>query len=293
MISIRSIKISKWMRSNEVRIDLLASSLQRKGMIEPILVMEQSHGYLLLDGYRRVSAALSIGWNEIDANIIDRFACELWLYGEIANKSADQRIPLRNIALYMDLLRSSHQGISYKARIEGDRFIQPEARKKTLDIFGMNTSELSQSVYVARNGTPELINAVDQGKLDLHDAFRETKQQKRSPVAEPENCKPEPDFVDGVIHSHKSKRQRCEKKLLVAANERITELEEKVQQEYYRANIAEGNVRDLKEAHHNQIYHRDGIIESLRVQVRELQLQLKVTVSTESDCEENDSFASN
>lgn len=312
MINIQSIKINKWTRTHDHiydhyragENDHLTLSSQRSGLIEPIIVLKQSCKYVLLDGGKRLSAAKSSGWYEIDAVALDRRDSEQWVYNRVTELVDNQELTLSDVSMYIGLLEAIHKGMSH-AKNQECSFSQSEWRDKILSVFKMNSKKLQKSIYVARNGSPELISNVDQGILDLRRAFKEVRKQKETLdaidtfdvidtidaldtqqyIAEPQstvdldagqNADQNADQNAGQNYddTQTKKRQRCERKVLTAAETRIVELEGRVQREYYRANIAEGNLRDIQESHHNQIYHRDGIIHSLRVKVRELQAEM-------------------
>ena len=68
-IEIVSIKVASRIRKLTARIDELAQDIQKNGLINPITVMAVDGGYQLLAGLRRLRAAQSLGWTEIDATV--------------------------------------------------------------------------------------------------------------------------------------------------------------------------------------------------------------------------------
>lgn len=66
-VKISDIKINKRVRKDLGDIESLKKSLGRHGLLEPILVTDDN---MLVSGYRRLSAAQELGWQEIDAVVV-------------------------------------------------------------------------------------------------------------------------------------------------------------------------------------------------------------------------------
>lgn len=77
MGTFEKIPISKIVKGERIRQengDLvpLAASIKNHGLLNPITVCKSSDGmFLLLAGNRRLEACKTLGWPEIDANIIE------------------------------------------------------------------------------------------------------------------------------------------------------------------------------------------------------------------------------
>jgi ParB family chromosome partitioning protein len=67
-IPIKDIKIPPRIRNRKVEVDDLVESMSEYGQLQPILINQE---YELLAGYRRYKAAKLLGWQTIDAKIID------------------------------------------------------------------------------------------------------------------------------------------------------------------------------------------------------------------------------
>lgn len=57
---------------NHLELASLADSIGEHGLLVPILVEENGGGYILIDGERRLRAHQFLGWEEIEATVIDR-----------------------------------------------------------------------------------------------------------------------------------------------------------------------------------------------------------------------------
>jgi ParB family chromosome partitioning protein len=62
-MKIEEIKIGKRMRKDFGNIDDLASSLSRLGQLQPIIITDDGE---LVAGERRLRAAMSLGWDEVE-----------------------------------------------------------------------------------------------------------------------------------------------------------------------------------------------------------------------------------
>ncbi|GIX41329.1 MAG: chromosome partitioning protein ParB [Leptospiraceae bacterium] len=67
-IPLKDIKIPPRIRNRKVEVDDLVESMSEFGQLQPILINQD---YELLAGYRRYKAAKKLGWQTIDAKIID------------------------------------------------------------------------------------------------------------------------------------------------------------------------------------------------------------------------------
>ncbi|MFN3603724.1 MAG: ParB N-terminal domain-containing protein [Leptonema sp. (in: bacteria)] len=67
-IPIKDIKIPPRIRNKKIDVEDLMESFSEFGQLQPILINQD---YELLAGYRRYKAAKKLGWESIDAKIID------------------------------------------------------------------------------------------------------------------------------------------------------------------------------------------------------------------------------
>lgn len=81
LIPIASIVEGDRMRTDYGDIDSLAESLRQYGLLSPILLTRNEHGYLLVAGGRRLAAAKKLGWTEIQ--YVERAEVDEELYREL------------------------------------------------------------------------------------------------------------------------------------------------------------------------------------------------------------------
>ena len=56
---------------NEANVCELVKSMAEVGMIEPIIVCRNGHGYDLVSGFHRLAAAQKLGWQYVDSIIVE------------------------------------------------------------------------------------------------------------------------------------------------------------------------------------------------------------------------------
>lgn len=68
MMAIEEIEIGKRIRKDMGDLSSLAESLRQHGLLNPVVLNEKRE---LIAGHRRLEAAKSLGWKQIEARIID------------------------------------------------------------------------------------------------------------------------------------------------------------------------------------------------------------------------------
>jgi ParB family transcriptional regulator, chromosome partitioning protein len=67
-VSLNDIKIGNRIRKDIGNIDDLINSMRRHGLLQPIVI---DQNYNLVAGYRRIYAARALGWDSIEARIVE------------------------------------------------------------------------------------------------------------------------------------------------------------------------------------------------------------------------------
>ena len=84
-VEISRIIVAERIRKEIAKVDELAVDIGVNGLINPITVMDVSDGdYRLIAGLRRLRAAQSLGWTEIDVNVVSPADAEAELRMEIS-----------------------------------------------------------------------------------------------------------------------------------------------------------------------------------------------------------------
>ncbi len=105
-VPISSIKIKKRIRKDNGDIATLAASMMRYGQLHPLIITNK---YVLVSGYRRLLAAQSLGWDTIEAVIVDKTS-KLELYelelDENLYRKALTEDELHDAFIHLDKLRN-------------------------------------------------------------------------------------------------------------------------------------------------------------------------------------------
>lgn len=121
-IPIKDIKISPRIRNRKVEIEDLVESFSEYGQLQPILLNSDME---LIAGYRRYKAAKKLGWESIDAKIIDvkdkkkRILLELEENQIRKNFNAEEIEKAKKI-----LAKYNQQGFFYRLWLEFVEFFQ-------------------------------------------------------------------------------------------------------------------------------------------------------------------------
>ena len=234
---------------------------------EPIwIVALQSGLFYVFDGQQRLLAAKELGWTHIDALVFTLTGATKQLTMMINKIIKDRPLKLSEIGRYsatMIFLEEEKRHV-YPTTIHERMPIDYIVRKR-LGLDGVKL--LRQAQYLIAHAKPELCASVENGEITISDAITKLQQDKSSNKKKI-NTIPNDTTYTGANESPENKKRKRGRK---SKESRIALLEEQLEREYYRANTAEANLRELQERQQNQIYHRDSIIASLKARVKELE----------------------
>ena len=116
-IAIDRIKVMERIRKEITRIDELAEDIRQNGLINAITVMPLDGGeFQLLAGFRRMRAAQSLGWMEIEGHVVSPADAEAALRVEISEN--EQREPFTfTEKVYFGLLLEEIEAVKAKKRM--------------------------------------------------------------------------------------------------------------------------------------------------------------------------------
>jgi len=264
---------------NVCRLGKLVDSMREKGLQHPITVTLLYTGrYYLLDGLRRIDAAVSLGWTHIESKVVSAWEAERCVCKDMDEIKQKRRLTIGEVTKYSRMLitikrdqfrESMFEQIKNLSPLERSNALNHASRSYTAKRLGIKTTHLLMAAYVLKHSTEDIIMQVDNGDKKIVHAYYETKAM----LSSGNNSRIYSEEQEPAVQT--SQEAVCQAISPDGAGARIAELEQRVQDEYYRANIAEGDMRDLRESHRNQIYHRDSIIDSLKAQVRDLQSKLE------------------
>jgi len=289
---ISSIKVNNRIRKEISKIDELAADIKVNGLLNPVTVMSLDGGELrLLAGLRRLKAMESLGHSEIDVNIVSPVDAETELRIEISEN--EQREPF-TFSEKMDFAKLISEIETAKAQVrmhsgkcsDGPMNHGTQGAGKSRDIIGskigMSGVQYDRAKYIAENAPEDIIEELDNGQRSIRSTYDELKAKEKAekstteaiPEKEPANSdskkelkkkSPKASDMDALFSkSDLEAMQRNREFNAMSPDDKIIELKRQLKEERTRAATAESELARLKELRHNDIYHRDGIIDNLR-----------------------------
>lgn len=252
-IPLEQIQITERIRKDNGDIGTLAESIREHGQINPITVMARADGgYVLIAGLRRLEAIRMLAQNEVSALILSPMEADEALMMEYAENEERKSFTLSERLKYAEMIRevekekANQRMLSGKSVNDADPVAnrpQGKDKGKTRDIVarkaGFTSQQQMKRVETLAEKRPDLLEAVDAGKLTVGGAERKMKQDsaKQSQKAVVESVIPAArpaEIVDVVVE------------------------EKPVEIEVYRAFKphmiqSEGNVRTIKGADHDHL----------------------------------------
>jgi len=252
-IAIDKIIVADRLRKQAVKLDELAQDIQRNGLINPITVMPSGGKYKLLAGFRRLRAAQSLGWTEIDANLVAPKDAEAAIRIEYSENDQREPFTFSEKMDYARIIEAIEQAKAKERMVAGKKASDPVDdrpqgdKSKTRDIvgekIGMSGRQYDRAKFVANQAQPDMIDALDRGETTISQAYDEIQNTKKP-----------------------SKNRGSSKPSTSPATVYGSDLE--------RAIHAEQELDAMKYRQHNEIFHRDGIIDMQKRQIDELKKEL-------------------
>jgi ParB family chromosome partitioning protein len=191
--AIERIKVMERIRKEITRIPDLAADIEKNGLLHPVTVMSIENGaYRLIAGLRRVKAAQSLGWTEIEVNIVSPADAEAALGIEISEN--EQREPftysekmdyarvIEEIERAKALERKSAGG---KGGLNEDTDRGPylhtgESRDIIGKKIGMSGRQFNRAKYIADHAPQEVIDQLDNGERTIRGTYDELRAKEKS-----------------------------------------------------------------------------------------------------------------
>ena len=213
-ISIDKIIVEKRIRKEINRIEELAADIQEKGLLQPIIVMPLDGGELrLLAGLRRLRAVQSMGWVEIEANVVPPVDAEAALRIEISENEQREPFTFSEKMDFAALLKEIEQAKAKERRAEGnllggitagkgrpkdnsstdhgppsyeaDKDHKQESRNIIGEKIGMSGRQYDRAKYIADNASPEIIDELDRGERTIRGTYDELRAKEKAAVSPP------------------------------------------------------------------------------------------------------------
>ena len=292
-IEIRRIKIANRIRKEITKIEELAEDIQKNGLICPIAIMPlENNEYQLLAGLRRLKALESIGETTIEANIIPVTDAEAALNIEFSENEQREDFTYTEkmdyIALFEEIERAKAKGRMSEGGKGGlqegliilsdlpDKEASTTKNRGNVDAIvapkiGMSEATYRRAKYIANNAPQEIIDELDRGERSINGTYFELR------AAEKANDHPE---IAMKKNTAASKPHESKTSVAFSKPDKITELQEGYQAALNRAASAESDLQKLHETNHNDVYHRDSIIENLQLRNEKLDTELTKALET-------------
>lgn len=284
LIEIEKIKVAERIRKQTTKVDELAADIKKNGLINPITVMEVDGGarYQLLAGLRRLRAAQLLGWSQIESSVAQPKDAEAVLNIEYSENMQRETFTYSEKMDYARLIAEIEKQKAQERMLEGqicggtqagngrtkqscfeDRGPQSNSRKPQVrDIvgekIGMSGRQYDRANYIAEHAPPEIVDALDRGERTIRATYEELCAARKS--AKPKD-------VDVPVEPMRP----------TAASPVVSvspEQNAKPVSALDRAICAERELDAIKYRQHNEIFHRDSIIENLKNRVQELEAAL-------------------
>lgn len=176
---VNQIKIGERARADAGDIESLARSMRKLGQLQPIGV--DADGVLVFGG-RRLMAARSLGWAEIEARVID---CDALQAEHDENEIRKQFTVTERLAIAQRIAERLQGRVGNPALRAncGNISTIEDAGQKTRDLAaakaGLGSGKtLEAAQKVVERGVPELVEAMDAGKVSIHAAAELTSLPK-------------------------------------------------------------------------------------------------------------------
>ncbi|GHU79441.1 hypothetical protein AGMMS49992_31430 [Clostridia bacterium] len=218
-IPITYIRVCRPTDIRDESIVALALDIIDSGMKSPVKVMRLSSGdYLMLDGNKRYLAAKEISMAEVMAQVYDSGQARHVMDQVVSEHSLAGRVTVYDLytlyktltAVYRENRRQECRDALARERVYKEVEFDVAAKMR------VSRDRIAKIVNLVNHAPDETIRGVDSGKISLRAARMAT-------MGLAENSKQTTDATN-------------------ASPSRVVELEEKVRQEYYRANLAEAKV---------------------------------------------------
>ena len=204
---IADIKVTQRIRKEVININELAADIQRIGLINPITVMKDDIGGLrLLAGLRRLKAAQSIGWTEIDVNVVTPADAEEVLLIEINENEQRESFTYSEKMDFARLLEEIEQAKAMIRKKDGNvlggnvagrgrpkddassiglashdaKPIQLKTSEVVADKIGMGSRTYERAKHIRDNAPQEVIDRLDSGESSIYKEYNALRAQEKA-----------------------------------------------------------------------------------------------------------------
>lgn len=167
-VEIVKVEIGKRHRKKVGDLDALAASMTALGLLHPIVITPKPHK--LIAGERRMCAAIALGWRTIPAQVVDIDAVVLGEHDE--NELRRNFTPAERVEIGLEVERIKGNCSGQRTDLQPSKNLNEVEHKRTAQLaaeragFG-NEVTYRQAKTVVEKGAPELVEAMDDGKIAI------------------------------------------------------------------------------------------------------------------------------
>ena len=281
-IPIDKIKVTERIRKEITKIDELAEDIERNGLINPITVMALDGGeFQLLAGLRRLKALEKLARDEIAINVVSPADAEAALRIEIGENEQREDFTFSEKIDFGRMLEEIEKAKAKERMLAGKKAENddpadhgPRGHGESRDVIGskigMSGRQYDRAKYIAENAPEEIIEELDKGERAIRPTYDELKAKEKA-EKEKSNTSKEPkksgDTAGTLTKAEEEAIERNNRFHAMSAEEKVVELQSRLDKAEIRACKAESELSRLKEFHNNTVYHKDSIIDNLQARL--------------------------
>lgn len=196
VVPVGSIKVANRIRKEFGDIESLAADIKENGLINPVTLTPDGK---LLAGERRLRAVKSLGWENVDARVIENTDDVQQLRIEISENDNRKEFTFSERQRIIELLHEIYDREARARQLSGLKHVgngdsssaqcctNERTAEKIADAVGLGTRTLQKAEYVADHATPEMIAALDAEQLSINAAYKQLKEQAKKAAEENES----------------------------------------------------------------------------------------------------------
>jgi len=160
-------------------IDDLVVSVGEVGLLTPVVVNQQ---YQLISGHRRIEAVRRLGWDEVDVEVIETAS-------EDEEKSLLVHFNKQRVKTSREIINEAETLRPLYAVGQGKRSDltsvprNKSGRDALAEAVGVSSSQLGKLLFIQKEN-PDFINAIDEGKLTIRQAYTHLSRLKNEKDAQ-------------------------------------------------------------------------------------------------------------
>lgn len=196
VVPVGSIKVANRIRKEFGDISSLANDIKENGLLNPVTLTPDGK---LLAGERRLRAVQELGWQTVDARVVENSDDMQALKIEISENENRKEFTFSEKMAYAKLLHEKYDAEAKIRQLAGLKrgeenvdspLVACETNGRSGDAIaeevGLGSrSTLAKAEYVSDHATPEMIAALDAEQLSINAAYKQLKEQAKK--AEEEN----------------------------------------------------------------------------------------------------------